>query len=49
MKLIFCDERDIQNPYGKLTFGANDLAYVGEAADVPPMRVRCAVPEKEGN
>ena len=49
MKIMFCDKHNVQNTYGKLTFGANGLNYMGAASGIPPMWVRCAVPQDDGS
>lgn len=49
MKMLFCNEDDIREVYGKLTFGADGLAYYGDISDIPSMRVRCAVPQDDGS
>jgi hypothetical protein len=41
MKMLFCNEDDIREVYGKLTFGADGLSYYGDVSGIPSMRVRC--------
>ena len=47
MKLIFTDQDDIENPFGKLHFGCNTLSYVDKAKGLPPIRVRCVVKQPD--
>lgn len=49
MKMLFCNEDDIREVYGKLTFGADGLSYYGDVSGIPSIRVRCAVPQDDGS
>ena len=49
MKMVFCDERNVQATYGKLIFGTNELGLVGATAGLPPIHARCAVPQDDGS
>ena len=49
MTMLFCNEGDIREVYGKLTFGADGLAYYRDVSGIPSMRVRCAVPQNDGS
>jgi hypothetical protein len=49
MKILFCNEDDIREAYGKLTFGADGLSYYGNVSGIPSMRARCAVSQDDGS
>ena len=48
MKLLFSDERDIRDSWGKLHFGATPLTPMGKAED-PGFIISCCVPRDDAN
>lgn len=48
LPLRFWDASDIEDPFGKIVFGAESLENEGKATGYPDMQFGCAVPREDG-
>lgn len=49
IRMLFMDENDICDPWGKIAFGANSLRLIDNARGLPPVRVRGVAPNPDGS